>query len=419
VPLMMTATAFRFAQYGGRHRNVLLAGFLLAAWHINELLRTSQPYSGMADIPVAYLTLAAAYAFLVASRQREVIRTHALTIASLIFAGAILTKQAALLASGIPGLWFLWRWREGGNPRALRREALLVVGVLALVAGHWYLAKEIQIMAGREQSEVGYVTSLVALPATQKVAHAWTLLWPASISPAGAVAAALSIAAVFHHIGRYVLLAIVLPAFLGWSMLVAYDARNFAVGFVPLATSIAFGADRVIALLKRVVRVSHQRRRPIVAAVTAAAIVAMIVLPAVASRRYDERRLAARATELKRRLGERDLNEFLYPLLDSTPTGTTVGTGYQLLGQLPGLEDTYRLVNCSSPGEMSEGLRRYTPEFYLWLPERCAAPLNDALTVAERRGILVRAGSHRDRVLFRIASSRALDSLVMAVGATR
>ena len=282
-----------------------------------------------------------------------------------------------------------------------RRLLIRSFAILAVVAGHWYAITEIGIRFGRNGSEIGHVTSIVQLPWTAKLARGWMLLWGNRIAVA-ALAALATVAAATHHVGRRILLFGVLPVFLSWALWFSYHARNFAVGVIPLACCIVFGVVQ-IAQWTSVPGRSRGTDSVLRTGVIAAAILLVIAGDVLVARRYNINRMTERADAQKRKLGEADLNEFLYAVLPTLPAGE-VGTSYQYLGHLPGLENRFVMVDCDTEMEISRAITAAHPRYYLWLPERCSDLINRRIEEARRGQSLVSVGQHGTRVLFRVDS---------------
>lgn len=411
LPLLMVATGFRLATYTGLWRHLFAFAAAFATWHFVSLIGSRQPYDGMADVPVAYMVLAAGYGFILAYHAGSATSSRVLALlASFVLAGAMLTKQAGMLALAMPFAWSLYM-RERGTP-VDRRLLVLSYAILAVVGGHWYGIIEARIRLGTAESEVAYVTSIVQESWPTKLVRGWRMLWPGGSAMLALAAAIATVAAGTHRIGRRILLYGLLPAFLVWSLGFAYDTRNFAVGVIPLACCLVFGGSQLIrwAGLARQWLSGRPRLR---AAAVAVGVLVVIGGEIVAGQHYTGARLLDRAMEQKRKkLGEPALNEFLYATLPALPPGESVGTGYQILSQLPGLESRYKLVNCSTEAELRDDLARQHPQYYLWLPERCSDSVNARLKTALADRTVTSLGQHNTTVLLRIDSEDRLLTLL-------
>lgn len=189
--------------------------------------------------------------------------------------------------------------------------------------------------------------------------------------------------------------------------------RNFAVGVVPLALAMAFGANEIGGWARRATFTAVGTRwvRPVALGAVMLALVAAQVL---AGRCYTSGQLRVDAIAQMKRIGEPELNDFLYRELPRLPTGARVGTGYQLLSRLPGLEERYSLVNCSSAAEMRAGWANGDVRHYLWLPERCDADVNSRLGALVKSGAMRSLGGIADRQLLEIVSPAEFEASLRA-----
>jgi hypothetical protein len=416
IPMFAFVTGLRAAAYSGARRNQVALGIAFSALLFKRLLGTNLPFSGNADLPVAYMVLAAAYACLLALHaQTDDSRRKLLIIAASILSAAVLTKQAALL----PTLAFIAGWAKVRQSQGIQRnklagELLVMGGIVLVVGGHWYLYKEIQIQGGfaGEQSEIATVTAVAQLPWLAKMQRAVTWLSPRGLT---AITLGVVIAALIDRAGRWVFGLAVLPIFVVWASFFVYDARNFAVGIIPFGIVLSIGLFELIRLAWLAqARVLHRLQVPIRFAAFGLAALVLLIGLAAGSRKYRREVLLDRETELKRSLGEVELNRFLYENLPKLGAEARVGTPYQFLHYLPGLEHYSRLVFCGRIDDIVAGVRTERMTQFLWLPEMCSEPVNSLIREAVAHGELRPLASVRDRILLGVDNPTALVARALA-----
>lgn len=405
VPGIMLVTGVRMAVYCGSRRNVVALGVGLGVGLFLHLLGRSLPFGGTADVPVSYMAVASVYALVLAWHGRT-LPTHPvlLLLAALVYAGAFATKQSAVATLGMPLLWAWYRREEGAPSATILRELVLLGSVVFVFAGHWYIYKEIQIQMGLAVSEIADITAQVQQPWWHKLARGWRMVWGAEAPLArGVILSAVAAMAAFDRVGRQVLFLGVLPVFFLWALLVSYDVRNFSVGVMPLGAALAFGALTTVRLIRGMVHAVRASRTGRRAAITVAALLVM-ALEVAAARRVTESRLLTHALEQKMSTGDRPLNEYLYEALPQLPPGAKVGTAYQFLGHLPGLQERYTLIHCENPAQLSHAVQVQKIAYLLWYRTACPDSLNALYIDAIRAGALRVLGAAGQGTLLEVQS---------------
>jgi hypothetical protein len=315
--------ALVFLDAGLRRRSarVLLAAPIYAAlvhaqasaWHVLPDILSG----GWVDIPVSYFGLLAVATVLFAEERT----TETWWLALLFGCGAALTKQAGFLVLAYVWVWALVVLED----RRFAVRSLLLV--LALV-GSWYVAKEIQIRLGFDDSEVGVVTVGVhaGRGALERLRFAGELLGGMRVLGATGVwgllaALALLALSLRDAVLRPLVLGLVLPLLVIWAFLYSYDTRNASLVVPMLALAFAH------ALPARAVPWVPTRLQ---------ALGGVGVLAAVAALAYDEQAAVASQVAQQRRIDQPELNAALYQYFEENPIRGKVLTGYQIFGFLPG-----------------------------------------------------------------------------------
>lgn len=411
LPVLAFCTVLRLAMYLPSYRLQIVWGLVVATALFKRLLGTSQPFDGMADFPAAYMVIASAFAFTLAWKaEQERIRRRLILLAAMVLSGALLTKQAAILpAAALLVAWIIARRQQQAPRRLISTEVAWAIGIVLVVAGHWYLYKQIQInlrLAG-EHSEISSVTSVVQLSVLAKLHRAVTWASPGGAWP---LVVLLVIAAHADRLGRWLFWLGVAPAFTVWALLLTYDARNFAVGITPFGICLAIGAFQVARAGRRFLTPARFDTAAGRAFAVSGAVMTLIAVPMLMERRLSRERLLASATEQKRQLGEPELNAFLYQMDSTLPEGAAIGTPYQYLGKLPDLAHRYRLVYCETLADFNSRMEGTHATHFLWLPEMCGEAVNSFILAASARGDLRSVGAVKDRVLWLLASPRRLSA---------
>jgi len=215
---------------------------------------------GYADLPVAFLSFMSVYVLLAGKGDFAAERDKNIVLGSLCCAGAALTKQAGLYVVGIyPLLCYLLageRFRLLGRMRKARKIASIYLLLFVLTAP-WYLYTAAKIMAGREESEIKYVTHDIYLGRSMwgrlldffdKIKEKlYLLLSPVSsaqeISTVAflvILAAVICICLLFAYFlaqslsdrsSRILVILIVIPYLCIWARYFSYDFRNLTVAF--------------------------------------------------------------------------------------------------------------------------------------------------------------------------------------------
>jgi hypothetical protein len=215
---------------------------------------------GYADLPVAFLSFMSVYVLLAGKGDIAAEQNKNIVLGSLCCAGAALTKQAGLYVVGIyPLLCYLLAcesFRLLGRMEKARKFASIYLLLFVLTAP-WYLYTAAKIMAGREESEIKYVTHGIYLGRSMwgrlldfcdKIKQNLDLLISPVSSARGisTVAFLVLIAAVVgiclllafflaqslsDRSCRYLVVLIIVPYLCIWARFFSYDFRNLAIAF--------------------------------------------------------------------------------------------------------------------------------------------------------------------------------------------
>jgi hypothetical protein len=229
---------------------------------------------GYADLPVTFMAFMSIY-LLLASGNREAASNESknIVLGAFCCAGAALTKQAGLFLVGLyPLLCYLLdqkNFRTGTKFGVARKVASLYL-LLFILTAPWYLYTAAKIAAGREKSEIGYVThdiyqgrsvlgrladfllklntkldsTLGPLAISQELRHFAFLGLVAFLVAVCAALCYFALASFPDRLCRLLLILIVVPYFCLWAAFFSYDFRNMTLLFPFLGVAVGNGMYR-------------------------------------------------------------------------------------------------------------------------------------------------------------------------------
>jgi hypothetical protein len=227
---------------------------------------------GYADVPVAFMAFMSVYVLLVAEDGAAFANRKSIVIGSICCAGAALTKQAGLYLVGIyPLLCYLlvkgsFR-KAGGFVKALKIAAVYLL--LFVLTAPWYGYTASKIAAGREDSEIRYVTHDIylgrsiwgrlvdfcakikshtdALLGSSSFIHLSDFAFIAVLTCLAGICALLvyfTLQSLHDTLCRYLVALIVVPYFFLWVNYFSYDFRNLTLVFPFLGLVVGNGMYR-------------------------------------------------------------------------------------------------------------------------------------------------------------------------------
>jgi len=229
---------------------------------------------GYADVPVAFMAFMSVYVLLAAGDGEVSDNNKSIVIGSICCAGAALTKQAGLYVVGIyPLLCYLLvkgSFRNAGSfGKALKIASIYLL--LFVLTAPWYLYTASKIAAGREDSEIRYVTHdiylgrsiwgrLIDFGAKIKVnmdalLGSWSLQHMSGFAFVAVIACLAVICALLVYftlqslhdtLCRYLVALLVVPYFCLWIKYFSYDFRNLTLVFPFIGLVVGNGMYRRI-----------------------------------------------------------------------------------------------------------------------------------------------------------------------------
>lgn len=377
-------------------------------------------FAGYADLPVAFLAAASVYALVLAgdASDKRGFRVHIL-LGALCSGGCALTKQAGLYIAAIyPLLVFLMPARGGAclDRKEKARLLLVVIGLLAALVLPWYLYKLIQIMAGLDRSNTGFlmITIHKGRSLLGRFQHAVDLLraTPGLLAFWGCILAAMTLSW-RDCVWRWIALLVVLPFTLLWALFFSNDIRNIALA-VPLAAMAAgIGVEEGMAWIRRragshegVVLGTDARRdigrmlcevgwRSGLRAFGSLRLgVFLVVLPAslvLWGSLFDEDELFERQSHLQQSINSPGMNKALYAYAKAPGFDGKIATFYKIILHLPGLEHLFAYEDFTSVSPFLRTLQDETVG-YLLLDDRAAPAVKEIIRDRLNTGEFVLVG---------------------------
>jgi hypothetical protein len=249
MPLFSLFTLLLFLDLGLRKKNaVYFGGLILYGIILRYFYLPGNITSGYADIAVSFFAFLAFYTLhpYEANHLNEKNRLLSIAFAS----AAAVTKQAGIYILIFILCWNVWdmfKYREKSPARKPFKSILLMILMVILIFGSWYMYKEIQISQGLDHSEVKHVTHRIfkGKGYDQRLMDALGYLYNYKSGVKGKIiliVPLLILLGLFHKKSRYVTLFVVIPFTLTWGCFFSYDHRNLTLAFPFAAFSMAFGA---------------------------------------------------------------------------------------------------------------------------------------------------------------------------------
>ena len=328
-------------------RGPMRLAFLASAWFTGVFLqRLNNMTAGLADVPVAFFSLAAIIELLRPDDGREDGARLRSFVGPVLAAGAALTKQAGLYIAVLYPLLALALHRYQG--RRLR-TVLSAYAVIAALVVPWYAYKELQIRSGGDVSEIGVVTHDIyqGLPMFARLTDGFAKISRVAGGPEILAAiVALTLLGFLDRRARWVLALVGIPYMLVWGFWFSYDVRNASLGLAPCAIGCGAGlailAGRLPIPVLAVSWPTWLRGRPIGAArLIPFAGLALVVLAFA----IPDATLIARQDRLQRGLGDAAFNRALYAhRAESGLAGKILASNQFLLAYTPGWDSSFVLT---------------------------------------------------------------------------
>lgn len=338
-PLMMMLTFLRMASLQKQNGTLNLLMMILFWFAFSRMMGSNSAFNGYTDLPLAYFVLVAIYIFNLASVEPYSVQiksnTILLILCAVVIAGGAITKHSALFLAAIMPIAWYFHFR---NATTLRQIVIAYL-VMLLIAGHWFVYKQMQIYTGADSSNLQILSGIVALPWYAKLWHGVVMV----SSKISWLWIPLFIAGLYTPSGRAHAVWIFIPFFLLWSVFASYDYRNLILALPSLAFILASGMLKLHEYFNKSDRSARVYRGIARTALLSllALIVYMLATPKIATD------LIVLNKSAKRSVGVPEFNERLYAFFDVNPGPAKIASTYYGLSHLPGLKDRALPMSCA------------------------------------------------------------------------
>lgn len=347
--IMLMLTFLRMASLHTKNNTLYLLALILF-WTMFSRMESSQSaFSGYADIPLAYFVLVAIFIFSLARADLDQINSGRslgdtgqnksnagyFVLSVVIIAGGALTKHSALfLAAVMPVAWY-FHFR---NTTTLR-QILIAYLLMLVIAGHWFIYKQIQIYSGADSSNLQYLSEIVSLPWYAKL---WNGIAMVS-SKISWLWIPIFVAGLFTPLGRAHAAWIFIPFFILWAIFASYDYRNLILALPSLAFILASGMYKLHEYFNKTQAGSRIYRGTAKAVLLLLFTASIYILgtPKISSD------LIAFNNSAKRAIGVPEFNAQLYAFFMANPEPARIASTYYALSHLPGLKDRDLPASCN------------------------------------------------------------------------
>lgn len=338
-PVMMMLTFLRMASLNKQNSTIYLLALILFSLSFSRMMGSSSAFNGYADYPLAYFVLVAIFIFNLARVAPYTERTKSnaifLVLCAVVIGGGAITKHSALyLAAIMPIAWY-FHFRQ----TATIRQIIMAYLVLLVIAGHWFIYKQLQIYSGADSSNLQYLSEIVALPWYAKLWHGVAMV----SSKISWLWIPLFIAGLLTPLGRAHAVWIFVPFFLLWSIFASYDYRNLILALPSLAFILASG---MIKLHEHFTKSNMSARVYSGIAKTVLLLLLSVILYMLATPKIATDLIALNKTA-KRATGVPEFNEQLYAFFEVHPEPEKIASTYYALSYLPDLKERDMPVSCN------------------------------------------------------------------------
>jgi hypothetical protein len=384
IPLFTAGILLVFLDLGLKKRS---AGYLLGLALCAYILKTNLGEyigEGYSDIPAAFLGLMAFYSLLRIDPQKE--NFQKAYIQGAIFAGAsAVTKQTGVFIFFLYAIFAFFIYFYPSKDLSFREKVqkwLLPLIIVGLVVAPWYIYKQIAIIQGWEKSEVGVIGEITNQVHDQ--ANIFLRSYQAFISLGKVLIffglAILSIILVDKRF-KYLVLGVIVPFTLIWSVYASYDSRNLAMMYPLVAMVCGVGIDRSLDIMAPRLSKLKLNKIPV-----ASLLILVILGGGLYLSRVSNSDLISHQETLQRQIFNPRLNEKIYGLITETGKDTLFVTDYPIR-YLPGLENNQLKIRFNDLQKLIEALKDPGVKFIL-LPRSASQEIDDYIAEAVNRGQL-------------------------------
>lgn len=337
MPIFSLLIMLVLLSFGIRHKNPGYFAAIMLLRLIFKKFLVDYISSGYMDIPLAFFSLMAVIFLLMITKETDQHKRYAWFLLAVVFAaGASVVKQAGLfilLTTSLIGFTLYFRLLTRNRLKIAWRQLLPILLLILIIVMPWYAIKNIQFLSGTDQSHLEFLKSnrnqiknegsiikalQFSLNSLGRYQYLFFLMLPLLL--------------VLDRFWRTIVLAIILPYSLIWSLFASYDVRNLALVFPLLSIVIGLGLwslfEKLHALLAHV-KIGRARIIYLILILMLMTSTAAIVL-------VDNDLLIERQKALQKQLFSPGLNEKLMTFLEDKPDNLSIMTNYPI-DQIPGI----------------------------------------------------------------------------------
>jgi hypothetical protein len=261
MPLFSISTMLLFLDLGLRKKNaVYFLGLIFYGLILIYLFNPVFIVGGHMEIPVAFFAFLSFYVLYLHHEDQPFQIKY--TLLSIIFASAAaVTKQPGLYILVFILAWnsrLIYKHRGSQDKKTILKTTAVILLIIAVVVLSWYLYRFLLIQEGIEKSGIHAVTQEVHQNRTylERMEFGFNRLIYARDKKHGDalyvyLALILLFFSLFQRKTRYLMLSIVIPFTLLWSLFFSYDQRNLAMAFPFMAFCAAVGFYWLISKLAK------------------------------------------------------------------------------------------------------------------------------------------------------------------------
>lgn len=366
-PLMLMLTFLRMASLYNQKSSLYLLVLILFWFAFSRMMGSQSAFNGYADLPLAYFVLVAIYIFNLARMAPDTAETESnavlLVLCAVVIAGGAITKHSALFLAAVMPLAWYFHFRH----KTTLRQIVIAYLVMLVVAGHWFIYKQIQIYSGADSSNLQYLSEIVALPWYEKLWHGVVMV----SSKISWMWIPIFIAGLLTPLGRAHAVWIFIPFFLLWAIFASYDYRNLILALPSLAFILASGMNELHGHFNKTRTRSriYSSFSRVVMLLLLSVLIYMLGTPKISNDLITLQKISKRAT------GVPEFNEQLYAFFLVNPEPSKIASTYYALSFLPGLKDRDLPASCSDLERLADN---HTVR-YLIVEAHCPEEVSDRL----------------------------------------
>ncbi|MFH2102349.1 MAG: hypothetical protein ABIJ39_03210 [Chloroflexota bacterium] len=326
MPLFALFTLLIFLDLGLEYKQ---ASFFIALVFTRYMMKKFAGYlidDGYVDIAIMFFFFLPIYSLLKANLSSDTnIKLRYLLLGSILSAAAAVTKQSGVFILILYPLLSYWLVLKG-IPTLHERDRIKILIKHLIIAGAiaapWYVYSEILIWQGKNAVELfGSQLPIYEKTILRRILDAFTIIEKYNLLIMISVIS-IPLLSKFY---RWLVLAIVLPYLLLWSIFLSYDARNLTPVIPILSLCAGVGFEQILFKLEKSIRVIRLSRMKLYGFLVIVAIGLLSL-----GQLYTDDELNNRQIELQKNLWYPQLNQVIYSQFDKLGPEALILTNYRV-----------------------------------------------------------------------------------------